>query len=159
MKTILTTLIATLILLPAMAQPINFKLAHSEENKDLKLWEYLPDGQKIEGWTQMFTVHKYKPPITAEEMAKRLAAYNANQKSLLLYDKPSNAVCFVVQSGNVIEANAWRYAEHEGATWGNAVQYRYPADSKAGLKDEIGPGSPFAKACEGMKTWTMKYPQ
>jgi hypothetical protein len=163
-----TRLLATLLALTAVpafaAEPylthngIGYHLLRQDENKALRSWEYLPQGQAAANARQVFTVHQYKMPVPPEEVVKRIAAFNARQKSLLMVDKASNAICFVVKSGNVIEANAWRYALHNKATWGNALQYRFPADTKNGLKDEIGPGSPFAKTCEDMKNWTMKYP-
>lgn len=165
MKTYILTTLLALAALPAFAaEPFvthngtGYVQAFKDENKALKLWEYVPEGQKVENWKQMFTVHQYQTGIKAAELAERVAAFNQQQKSLLMFDKPTNAVCFVVRNDKVIEANAWRYADKDGKSWGNALQYRFPVDTKNGLKDEIGPGSPFAKTCEDMKSWTMKYP-
>ena len=140
-------------------------LAHKDGSaeKGLSLWEFIPEGQTLTTWSNMFTITNISRPnskITPQSFLKLIENSVHARGRVLHSNVQSSTLCYVMEGPRGIETNAWKAVTGpDGLIWTNAVQQTVPPTDE-GIAQINNPQGPFWTFCNAMSqnTWDMKYP-
>lgn len=108
---------------------IAFHFAHKDENPATRIYAYVPQGQKLENTTTLFTIIVVKSPVAVPDAWFQDVAGSIEDKpltTLLHRDDENRMLAFAVVNPDSMEYHYWRYGvDVTGQTVANGIAWHF----------------------------------